>query len=332
MASVRFGVLGCSTHYLKRIALPVQSSLIVEPWAIASRSGEKAAQVAADWGFEKSYGSYEELLADKDVDFVYNPLPNHMHLEWIKKAADAGKHTLCEKPLCLNAAQAREAADYCRKKGVLLMEAFMYRFHPQWIRARELAQCFELGNIHAIHGWFTYNNKDPRNIRNIAEYGGGALMDIGCYAVSSARFLFNAEPERVVGLFQTDPDFGTDKLTSGILDFGKGRRATFTVGTQSFPYQRVEALGDGGSLSVEVPFNMYGDCPGRIHVATGVGQRTVETEIVDQYMLEFDAFATAIAENRDVPTPIDDALANMAVIDALVASAKQGGWVDVKRA
>lgn len=330
MKKIRMGVLGCSHHYFKRIAVPLRESLIVEPYAIASRNQESARAAAEAWGFPVAYGSYEALLADREVDFVFNPLPNHLHLEWIKRAADAGKHILCEKPLGLNAAEAREAAEYCQKKGVKLMEAFMYRFHPQWRRARALVECFDIGVVQSTHCHFSYNLKDPKNIRNIAEFGGGALLDIGCYAVSSARFLMNAEPERVVCQVERDPTFGTDILSSGILDFGGGRRSTFTVSTQTYSIQRVDAYGSGGALSVEVPFNMFGDVPGRLIVTNDVGRRVVETEIADQYLLEFDAFATALAEGTEVPTPPEDAVANMAVLDALAASALSGAWEKVK--
>lgn len=331
MDKLRMGVLGCSGHYFKRVAVPLRESLLVEPYAIASRDAARAAASASEWDFPVSYGSYEALLADPKVDFIYNPLPNHLHLEWIKKAADAGKPMLCEKPLGLNAREAAEAAAYCEKKGVPLMEAFMYRFHPQWRRAKDLVVASEIGRVMATHGMFSYNNRDPKNIRNIAAYGGGGLLDIGCYAVSSARLLMGAEPERVVCQVLRDGDFKTDVLASGILDFGGGRRSTFTVGTQLFSMQRVDAYGTGGSLSVEVPFNMYGDVPGRLHVATDVGRRVVETEVVDQYLLEFDAFARSVAEKSPVPTPVSDAVANMAVLDALAASADSGKWEAVKR-
>ncbi|HAE20722.1 MAG TPA: gfo/Idh/MocA family oxidoreductase [Spirochaetaceae bacterium] len=332
MERLRMGVLGCSGHYFKRVALPLRESLLVEPYAIASRDGAKADKAAASWDFSKAYGSYEALLADDAVDFVYIPLPNHMHLEYIKKSADAGKAILCEKPLGLNAHEAREAADYCAAKGVALMEAFMYRFHPQWRRARALAESFDIGTIKAVHCWFSYTNKDPNNIRNKADFGGGALLDIGCYAVSSARFLIGAEPERVLCLTERDPVFKTDILSSGILDFGGGRRAAFTVGTQAFSMQRVDAYGSDGALTVELPFNMYGDVPGRISVANGVGRRVVETEIADQYLLQFDAFAEALIAKSPMPTPVEDAIANMAALDALALSAASGAWTAVAKA
>jgi len=331
MDKLKMGVLGCSGHYAKRIAVPILESLLVEPYAIASRDLEKAQNYAKKWGFAKAYGSYEDLIKDPEVDFIYNPLPNHLHLEWIKKAADAGKPMLCEKPLTLDAQAAREAARYCAERQVPLMEAFMYRFHPQWQRTRDLIRAGEIGSLMTTHCVFSYNNRDPRNIRNIAEYGGGALLDIGCYAVSSARFVMEQEPERVLCIIQRDPEFKTDILVSGILDFGSGRRSTFTVGTQLFSMQRFDAFGTGGSLSIEVPFNMYGDVSGHIHVATDVGRRMIETEIVDQYLLEFDSFARALLENREVPTSVHDAINNMAVLDALKTSAETGTWCPVAK-
>ncbi|MDR2552288.1 MAG: Gfo/Idh/MocA family oxidoreductase [Treponema sp.] len=332
MEKLRFGVLGTSGHYSLRVAGPIKSSLMVESYGVASRNGAKARDYAEKWGFTRVYESYEALLADPDIDFVYCPLPNHLHLEYIKKSADAGKPILCEKPLGMNAREAAEAAEYCQKKGILLMEAFMYRFHPQWVRAAEIAASGELGTVMTTAGIFSYDLKDSGNIRNIPETGGGGILDIGCYTVSSARLLMGTEPERVICTLKRDPAFKTDIYASAILDFGDGRVSTFTIGTQLYPWQRVRALGTGGTLAVEVPFNMYGDVPGRIHVSTGVGRRTIETEIADQYLLEFDAFAQAVAEKRtQAPTPALDAVANMAVLDALFASAESGAWERVRR-
>ncbi|MDR2739062.1 MAG: Gfo/Idh/MocA family oxidoreductase [Treponema sp.] len=331
MEKLRLGVLGTSGHYELRVATPLRSSLLVEPYAIASRNQEKAKTYAEKWDFSKAYGSYEELLADSKVDFVYLPLPNHIHLQYIKKAADAGKPILCEKPLGLNAKEAVEAAEYCKKKGVPLMEAFMYRFHPQWRRAVELVKCGEIGKVISTGALFCYDNKDNNNIRNIAEAGGGAILDIGCYAVSSARHLMAAEPERVVGTFVWDPVFKTDILGSAILDFGNGRNSIFTLSTQLYPYQRVTALGTGGSLSIQIPFNMPADIPGEITVLTGVGKRIIKTETADQYLLEFDGFAESVINKTGVPTPVCDAIANMAVLDALFASAKSGKWEPVTK-
>jgi predicted dehydrogenase len=329
MEKLRMGVLGCSGHYALRVAAPLRSSLLIEPYAVASRDAAKAQAYAKRLGFAVSYGSYEALIADPRVDFIYIPLPNHLHLEYIRKAADAGKPVLCEKPLCLNAREAAEAAEYCAKKGVPLMEAFMYRFHPQWVRAAEIVRSGEIGKVMSTGGAFSYANKDASNIRNIAAAGGGALMDIGCYSVSSARLIMGAEPRRVVCTLVRDPQFRTDIFTSAILDYGEGRTSTFTVSTQMFPCQRFTAIGTGGSLSVELPYNMYGDVPGHLTVSVGLGTRLIETEIADQYLLEFDAFAESLIDKTEVPTPISDAVANMAVIDALFASAESGKWENV---
>jgi predicted dehydrogenase len=331
MSKLRMGVLGTSDHYALRISTPLKYSLLVEPYGIASRDAQKAERYAVRCGFVRTWGSYEALIEDPEVDFVYCPLPNNFHLEYIKKAADAGKPILCEKPLCLNAAEAVEAAEYCYKKGTPLMEAFMYRFHPQWIRAGEIVRAGELGDVIGTESVFSYNNRDAANIRNRADTGGGALLDIGCYTVSSYRFLMGREPERVMSTLWWDPVFKTDIRDSVILDYGEGRSAIFMVGTQQFPFQRVRALGTGGSLSIEVPFNMYPDVPGRVTVTVGNGRRVIETEIADQYLLEFDAFAEAVINKREVPTPVSDAVANMAVLDAVFASGASGRWEEVKR-
>jgi predicted dehydrogenase len=331
MEKLRLGVLGCSAHYALRIAAPLKSSLLVEPYAVASRDEAKARRYAASGNFARAYGSYEALLADPAVDMVYIPLPNHLHLEYIMKAADAGKPVLCEKPLCLNAKEAADAAAYCEKKNVLLMEAFMYRFHPQWIRAREIVGTGEIGEVLAVQGLFSYDNRDGDNIRNKADCGGGAIYDIGCYAVSSARYLFGREPGRVICALSRDPAFRTDIHSQAILDFGEGRAAVFSVSTQMFPCQRVTAVGSGGSLSIEVPFNMYPDVPGKVTVTCGVGRRVIKTEIADQYLLEFDTFAESVMHRAAAPTPVPDAVANMAVLDALFKSAETGAWETVRR-
>jgi predicted dehydrogenase len=340
MKPVRWGVLGVATHFILRVLMPLLKSGEVEVYGIASRSGDRAKRAAAQWGIPRSYGSYEELLADKDIEAVYVPLPNHLHAEWIKKCADAGKHVLCEKPLGLNSREVSESVAYAQKAGVLLMEAFMYRFHPQWRRALELVRIGEIGTVRAVHTYFVYDLKDPSNIRNKLDMGGGALMDIGCYAVSVPRWLFGRQPERVLGVIERDPQFKTDIFSSAILDFGEGR-SLFTVGTQTFPYQRVDIHGTGGHISVHVPFNMYPDVPPRVTVITSVGRRELELPAADQYALEFESFSRAIrgAPERDEegeafrpwaglpgPTPTQDAIENQRVLDALFRSAESGRW------
>lgn len=329
MHNFKIGVLGVADHFIKRVLLPLKQSEIIDVYAIASRSAEKAKKAGEQWDIPVTYGSYEELLKDGEVDAVYIPLPNHVHVEWIKKCADAGKHIICEKPLTLNALEAKEAADYVKVKGVHIMEAFMYRFHPKWKRVKELVSHGEIGEVQAIHTLFSYNNQDPKNIRNIKEYGGGTLMDIGCYAISTARYIMGDEPKRVVGLNTYDENFGTDILSSGMMDFGTAR-CMFTCGTQIYAQQEVKILGTGGAITVTIPFNDCPDIPGKIIVATDVAVRTVEFDPVEQYRLEFEEFARSVHQNKLVPTPIEDAVSNMKVIDALFQSADEGKWIEIR--
>jgi len=268
------------------------------------------------------------LLEDPEIDAVYIPLPNHLHAEWIKKAAEAGKHVLCEKPFAMNAAQAQDALLYAESKGIKVMEAFMYRFHPQWVHAEEVVRAGEIGKLQYVHVQFTYNNRDPSNIRNILSAGGGAIYDIGCYACSSSRFIIGKEPRRAISLVRRDVEFGTDVLSSAILDFGDAE-ALFTVATQSFPVQRVDIVGSAGAIAIFIPFNMYDDIPAEMSISTSIGSRIVRLGPAGQYRLMFDAFSKSIIEGRAVPTPPEDAIANMKVIDALFKSERSGFWEDV---
>lgn len=333
MEPVRWGIMSVSSHYALRIHQPLSRLGEARIVAIASRGKGRAAEAAARLGIAKSHGSYAELVADPEVEAVYLPLPNSLHAEWAIAALEAGKHVLCEKPLAMDAVQARAMAAKAKEKGLLLMEAFMYRFHPQWVRAKEIVATGELGRLRAIHCWFSYGNTDAANIRNKPEIGGGALYDIGCYAISSARFLASAspgspsEPERGLFVAERDAVFGTDSLGTGFLDFGQvGPKASFHVSTQAFPVQRVEAMGEQGSLAVVLPFNAYADTPLAIEVSTGLGTRRVESGPVDQYGLMFAAFSKAIRSKAPAPTPPEDGIANMAAIDALFRSEKSGKW------
>jgi predicted dehydrogenase len=325
MNEVRWGVLGVAWIFTLRVAPPLARSRLAKLQAIASRDEGKAKAAAARLGIPKAYGSYEALLADPEIDAVYIPLPNHLHAPYIRKAADAGKHVLCEKPLALNAAEAAECVQHAQKRGVLLMEAFMYRFHPQWRHAVELIRAGEIGEVRAVHTLFAYNLPDPDNIRNHLDMGGGGLMDIGCYAVSVPRLLFDREPARVLGLFERHPALKTDILTSAILDFGRGR-SVFTVATQAFPTQRVEVLGTGGRLAIEVPFNTPADVAPGLSVTTDLGTRWPQLPPADQYGLEFDAFSQALRDGRPAPTPPTDAVANQKVLDALLRCESSGHW------
>ena len=329
MDTLRWGILSVSNHYRMRvhpqIAGPGGGAANTRIIAIASRDRQKAEEAALELGIPHACGSYEELLARSDIDAVYIPLPNHLHAEWVKKAADAGKHVLCEKPFALDAHQAAEALAHAQARGVKVMEAFMYRFHPQWVHAREVVRSGEIGRVMFMHVQFSFNNRDPRNIRNILEAGGGAIMDIGCYACSSSRFIMGKEPLRALSLVRRDAEFRTDALSAGVLDFG-GAHALFSVSTQSFPSQRVEIVGTSGSISIVIPFNMYADVPAEVQIVTGVGPRTVRLGPAAQYRLMFEAFSQAVLEQKPVPTPPEDAVANMKAIDALFRSEKSGAW------
>ena len=328
MKPVVWGVLSVSEHYGLRVHTYLSKSPLVQLRGIASRNKQRAEEAARGLGMPRAYGSYEELLADKEIEAVYIPLPNHLHAEWVKKAADAGKHILCEKPFAMNAQEAEQAIAHAKGKGVLVMEAFMYRFHPQWKRAREIVKAGEIGTVHVVSTLFSFMLKDPTNIRNILSTGGGAIPDIGCYAVSSARFLIGREPTRVISLVHRDPKLGTDILSSGILDFGT-TRSMFTIGTQTHPWQRVEVLGSDGELCVLLPFNAYPDTPMQVSVTTALGTRHVYAPPTDHYAEMFEAFSRAVREGGSVPTPPEDAVANMKVLDALFKSEKSGGWQKV---
>lgn len=329
MKRMKLGVLGASRHFITKVLPPLLKSELIEVYGIASRDPAKAEETAKQFGIPKSFSSYEELVQEKDLEMVYIPLPNHLHTEWIKKSADSGKHVVCEKPLALNAAEAKEALDYAGKKGIKVMEAFMYKFHPQWQSALEIVRFGEIGRINSIHTFFGYANNDPQNIRNIKETGGGALYDIGCYAVSSARFLLQAEPVKVLSIAAFDQAFHTDILTSGILDFGEGVRALFTIGTQTFPAQKVEVFGSGGLLTIKIPFNMYPDVPAKIKVTTDVGSRSLELGPCDQYRVEFEEFVRAVRGEAEVPNSPEDAVNNLKVLDALFRSIETGRWENV---
>jgi predicted dehydrogenase len=328
MKPVVWGVLSVSDHYSLRVHTYLARSPLVELRGIASRDRKRAERAARELGMPRAYGSYEELLADKEIEAVYIPLPNHLHAEWVKKAADAGKHVLCEKPFAMNAAEAEGAIRHAKSKGVLVMEAFMYRFHPQWKRAREIVASGEIGTPHVVSTLFSYMLTDPTNIRNILSAGGGGIPDIGCYAVSSARFLIGREPTRVISLVHRDAQLGTDILSSGILDFGV-TRSMFTVGTQTHSWQRVDVLGSDGELTVVLPFNTYPDTPMQVSVSTSVGSRQIYAPAADQYVEMFEAFSRVVREGGTEPTPPEDAIANMKVLDALVRSEKSGGWEKV---
>jgi len=327
MNKVRWGVLGTANIGVKKVIPAMQQGRHVEMAGIASRDRARAERVAGQLGIPKAYGSYETLLADPEIDAVYIPLPNHLHVPWSIKALEAGKHVLCEKPIGLSAAEGQKLLDvasrYPRQK---IMEAFMYRHHPQWQRARQIVTAGEIGAVRTIHVFFSYHNVNPKNIRNMAEIGGGGMMDIGCYCISQARFIFGAEPARVCGILEYDPAFRTDRLASGILDFGD-RTATFTCSTQLTPYQRVNIFGTEGQIEIEIPFNAPPDRPCRMWHQRGDAVEEIVLEICNQYTIQGDLFSLAVLNDTAVPTPLTDAVANMRAIEAIIESGKRRAWV-----
>jgi predicted dehydrogenase len=327
MSKVRWGILSTANIGMKKVTPAMQRGELCEVTAIASRSQESARAAADELGIPKAYGSYEELLADPEVDAIYNPLPNHLHVPWSVKAIEAGKHVLCEKPIGLSADEAQQLiAAASQHPQLKVMEAFMYRHHPQWQRARELVRSGAIGQLLTIQSFFSYFNRDPSNVRNQADIGGGGLMDIGCYNISLSRFIFEAEPRRVCGLVDYDPEFGTDRIASGILDFAGGS-ATFTCSTQMSSYQRVNIFGSEGRVEIEIPFNAPSDRPTRMWHQRGGDVEEITFPVCDQYTIQGDLMARAILDETPVPSPLGDALANMRVIEAIIASGKSGGWV-----
>src|ERR1039458_1486033 len=303
--------------------------------AIASRDLARAREAAARLGIATAYGSYEELLADPNIDAIYNPLPNHLHVPWTIKAAEGGKHVLCEKPISMSATEAKTLLAVRSRTGVKIGEAFMTRSSAQWLRLRQLLDEGRIGELRSITGFFSYFNVNPDNIRNRADIGGGGLMDIGCYLIHASRCAFAQEPTRVVALIDRDPQMHTDRLTSALLDFPRGQ-SIFTCSTQLVPYQRVHFLGTRGRIEIEVPFNAPMDRPTRLLIdgsgdLFGDGVTTETFPVCDQYTLQGDAFSKAIIDGTEVPVSVEDAIENMAIIEAIFNSANSGQWESPRR-
>ncbi len=327
MIKVRWGILGTSKFAQTKVIPSMKQCRSGTVTAIASRDLASARATANRLGIAKAYGSYEELLADADVDVIYNPLPNHLHVPWSVKALEAGKHVLCEKPAGLTSAEVGELLLAAKRHPHLkVMEAFMYRHHPQWRRAKQIVDEGSIGQLRTIQSFFSYFNTDANNIRNRADLGGGGMMDIGCYNVSLSRLLFAEEPRRVIGCLEYDPGFRTDRLASGILDFGRGT-ATFTCSTQLAPYQRVNIFGTEGRVEIEIPFNAPPDRPCRMWHQQGAEIEEIACDICDQYTIQSDLFSEAILNDTPVPTPLEDAVANMRVIEAIFRSGRESAWV-----
>jgi predicted dehydrogenase len=326
---LHWGIVGTAKIATEKVIPGLLRSQRCVVLGIASRNLDRAKAAASRLGLKRAYGSYEDLLADPEIDVIYNPLPNHLHVPVTLQAAAAGKHVLCEKPIGLSAADAARLREIGDK--VQVQEAFMVRFHPQWLRARELVREGAIGPALAVQVYFSYFNTDPGNIRNQRDIGGGAALDIGCYPIVIARFIFEAEPQRVIALIDRDPKTDVDRLTSGLLDFGGGRRLDFTVGTQSVPYQRVQIIGTTGRIEIEIAFNAPQTATTRLFRDDGSkldgGSIVTETiPVSDQYALQGDAFVEMILGERVRAYGIEDAIQNMRILDALFRSEQSGHW------
>ncbi len=329
MNQVRWGVLSTARIGLLKVIPAMQRGRNCPVVAIASRNLARAKKAAAELGIERAYGSYEALLADPEIDAIYNPLPNHLHVRWSIAALEAGKHVLCEKPIGLSAAEGQQLVDAARRHPRLkVMEAFMYRHHPQWRRAKSIVMAGGIGELRTIQSFFSYDNPDPTNIRNQAEIGGGGMFDIGCYSISLSRFIFDDEPRRALGIVEFDHRLGIDRLASAILDFGAGT-STFTCATQLSPFQRVNLFGTEGRVEIDIPFNAPPDRPCTMRHERQGHTEEIVLPLCDQYTIQGELFSDAVLNDASVPTPIEDSVANMRVIEAVLASHQRGTWVAV---
>jgi predicted dehydrogenase len=323
---LRWGILGAAKIAIQKVIPAMRACRWCEATAIASRDGEKARRTAAALGLARAYASYEDLLADPEIDIVYNPLPNHLHVPWSVRALEAGKHVLCEKPLGLSVAEVRTLIEARDCTGLCAGEAFMVRTHPQWLKVKEWVETGALGRLRQLQAWFSYYNRDPANVRNVAAWGGGGLMDIGCYPVYLSRFLFGEEPVRVAASMELDPYFGVDRYCAALLEFPSGT-GVFTCATQLAPAQRFLVFGEKAYVEVEIPFNAPPDRPCRLLLGGelgGASRPVEELPVCDQYTIQADEFSRAVLGLREVPVPLEESLRTMAVIEAIQRAAQSG--------
>lgn len=331
MRKIQWGILSTANIGIKRVIPAILSGERGDIAAIASRDAARAAAIAARFAIPRSYGSYEALLNDADIDAIYNPLPNHLHVEWTVKALDAGKHVLCEKPLGINALETQALVDARDRNRKQVIEAFMVRHHPQWHRVRALVRTGRIGSVRSIQSAFLFTMLDPKNVRNQAQLGGGALYDVGCYPIVTARYIFGAEPTRAMALLDRDSILGVDTLTSGMLEFPQGGQLVFSCAFRAAGYQHVTVSGSDGRIDMPVPFTPSKDWACRIIIDTGKNLDGSSAEFedfaaVDQYALQCDAAAAVFLGETRQEFPIEDGIATMRCIDALYRSAASGRW------
>ena len=329
MAKISWGILSTAAIGLEKVIPAMQKGTYSKINAIASRNLTNARQAADSLGIPKAYGSYEELLADKTIDAVYIPLPNHLHVEWVLRSLEAGKHVLCEKPIAMDFKEAEYLQTRAKQfPGLKIMEAFMYRHHPQMLKARELIAHQTIGRLRNIQTMFSYYNDNPNDIRNKPDIGGGGLLDVGCYCISLSRFLYNSEPKRVCGVVEFDPELKVDRLVSAILEFEEGT-SIITCSTQLADHQFAKIFGTHGRIEIERPFTPSPDHPAEIVQFLGPDKHEFVFDACNQYTIQGDLFSQAIRNGAPAPTPIADAVSNMKVIDKVFESSKKGTWVNV---
>lgn len=326
MKTVKWGILGCANIAIKNVIPAMKNSKNLEIIAIASRDINKSKSVAKDLNIPTAYGSYEDLINDKNIDALYIPLPNHMHLEWCIKGMEAGKHILCEKPIVLTTSDVRKLIDVRDKTGMKITEAFMVRSHPRWVKTKNLISQGTIGDLKAVHGFFSYFNTDENNIRNIKEFGGGSIWDIGCYPINTSRFVFNSEPLEVITLIEEDSKFKTDRLASVILKFPTGQ-AIFTSSTQLSPYQEMSMFGTKGTIKLDLPFN----APENGTTTIDLLDKKIEIDSCNQYTIQGEKFSEAIINNSEVPVTLEDSFYNTATINSIFESGKTGQWTKVEK-
>lgn len=332
---VKWGVLGTASITRRRFMPAMHMSRNATAVALASRELSRAQEFAARFDIPKSYGSYHELLADPEVEAVYVPLPNHLHGEWTVKAAQAGKHVLCEKPMAVDGDEARRMADACRDNGVLLMEGFMYRLNPRTLAIRKAIDDGLVGQARSVVIEFTFmlGTRDTYrdDSRMIPGKGAGSLMDVGCYCVDFARYVFGEEPRSAVAIQDIDETTGGDLSTSAVLDFGGGRTALIACSFQTSYRNNISVAGDQAVLRADKFFTPMEEGKTRFTIQPSYGDgQTFEFDAVNQFLLEIEHFSDCVLGKSSVLLdPYDDAVGNARVIDAIRESARTGTRVRV---
>jgi predicted dehydrogenase len=326
MDKLRWGILGVA-KINDRLLPGFKAAENVQLLAIASRDADRSAAAAKAVGIPKSYGSYEALLADSEIEAVYLPLPNGLHGQWTKKAADAGKHILCEKPLCPTAAEAAEVVAYCRSKGVRLMDGFMWPHHARAAKLRQVIDSGEIGTVKHVTGTFTFTlPADKPNVRYRSDLAGGSLLDVGCYPVYGIRWAFQDEPVRVTATAKYRD--GVDVEMSGLLEFSKDRKATFDCGFTAPLRQWFEITGTAGVIRIHQMWVPSGPADYDID-REGGKQENVVVEGRDQIVSMIEGFGNAVRAGRDPQPSPDEAVKTLRVLDALAKSAREGKPVDL---